>query len=286
MKSLSDFQRFGFEEAEIAPFLSKHGVDIGTDSEAAYPLANEAFPEWKWIMSLHPYLSLDEAAAALSGIDREQSAWLRENEQAALFRWREVVLRAIRSGQLVAEESAWILDGPEVGSANAWKITPAYLAAWCSAKGVPYPLPVRTVPPQTDASLRDALTSCEQERAQLRVKVTALKAAGDQRASLQSEIDRLRINLRGETERAAALSVERDSLKTDALNGKSKSTLLKIIGGLVSVAYRTNIHSSRIAGVGEMVRDLETVGAGVTEKTLSGLLKEAANVIDPAKEKS
>lgn len=140
--------------------------------------------------------------------------------------------------------------------------------------------------PATDAGLREALTNCEQERAQWKAKAEALEAAGDQRTNLQGEINRLRGELRESVDALAVLSAERDALKDDALAGKAKTTALKIIGGLVAANYKTDIHADRLDGIGAIVKDLETVGAGVTEKTLRELVKEAANLIDRPKAKS
>lgn len=75
-------------------------------------------------------------------------------------------------------------------------------------------------------------------------------------------------------------------MKVDALAGKSKAVAFKIIGGLAMQGYSLNIHATRLDGIGDLVKDLQTVGADVTEKTLRTFLKEAAKVIEPKNNKS
>lgn len=280
MTFLSDLHKHGFEESEIFPLLLKHGIDIGTDSEAAQPpLANKAFPEWKRVMSLHPYLTNKEAASVLSGIDFSAPGYLSDEEGADLMKWNELVERSI----LTQEIEAGVLSHTAQGKPESWSITPDSLAEWCRKKGIPYPLPACVSLPSTDAGLRDALACCEQERVQLLAKVTILEGAADQRAMLKEEIAYLRAELRSEADKSAVLTAERDSLKADALEGKARSTALKIIGGLLIDAYGMDIHAGRLEGIGELVKELDKAGVSIEPKTLSGYIKEAATLIEPKK---
>jgi hypothetical protein len=276
MKSLSDFHSCGFEAAEIIRFLEKHGINIGDAPVSSALITGDSIPDWKQIMALLPSLTDTEAASAFAGLDLARHGWLADDDQAELSRWQSVVRRAIGAGELVADETDFDHDG----TPEEWSILPTDLAAWCAAKNLAYPLPGGVELPATDAGLRNALNSCEQECAKWKARVGTLEAAGDQRASLQVEIDRLRGELRAKTEEVAALGGDRDALKADSLSGKARSTALKIIGGLAMEGYRMKIHAERLEGIAEMVKDLEKVGAGVAEKTLRVWLKEAANVID------
>jgi hypothetical protein len=279
MKFLSDFHSCGFEEAEIITFLAKHGISIGDAPVSPAPVAGDSSPDWKRIMAVLPKLTDTEAASAFVGLDLAGPGWLSDDDQAELSRWQSVIRRAILAGDLAAYESDFERDG----TPKEWSIFPADLAAWCAAKGLAYPLPGGVDLPATDAGLRNALTSCDQERAQWKAKVGALEATGDQRASLQAEVDRLRGELRAKTDEVAVLTRDRDALKTVTLSGKGRSTALKIIGGLAMKGYGMTIHADRLEGIADMVKDLEKVGAGVTEKTLREWIKEASNVIDPPK---
>lgn len=84
---------------------------------------------------------------------------------------------------------------------------------------------------------------------------------------------------------AATDAIALAAVVNEELTGKSRTTALKIIGGLAIEAYRMNIHAERLEGISDMVKDLEKAGAGVTEKTLREWIKEAATVIDPPKAK-
>ena len=137
--------------------------------------------------------------------------------------------------------------------------------------------------PPTDAGLRDALSICETERARWKAKANSMEAAGNQHTSLVAEIDRLRGELRDNTDELAALTSERDALKVDTLSGKAKTTALRIIGGLAMKGYGMDIHADRLERIGEIVKDLQMSGADVTEKTLRMWIKEAAKVIEPPK---
>lgn len=262
-------------------FLAKHGINIGDATVPKAPAAGDSFPDWKRIMALLPKLTDTEAASAFVGLDLAGPGWLSDDDQAELSRWQSVIRRAIRAEELAADETDFEHDG----TPKEWSILPTDLAAWCLAKNLAYPLPGGVELPATDAGLRSALTSCEQERAQWKVRAGALEAAGDQRAILQSEIDRLRGELRTKTDEVAALVRDRDALKAESLSGKGRSTVLKIIGGLAKEAYRMDIHAERLEGIGDMIKDLEKAGAGITEKTLRDWIKESATIIEPPKAK-
>ncbi|MDD2978063.1 hypothetical protein [Aquabacterium sp.] len=85
--------------------------------------------------------------------------------------------------------------------------------------------------------------------------------------------------------RIAELEVQLDQFKefSQDLSGKSRTTALKIIGGLVIGAYKMRIHDARLNGIAEVMTDLERAGVTVTEKTLSTWIKQAASVIEPPK---
>ena len=77
-----------------------------------------------------------------------------------------------------------------------------------------------------------------------------------------------------------------DSNNANQLVGKAKTTALKIIGGMAIDGYRIDIHAARMEGIGDLVKDLQVIGADVTEKTLREWLKDAATVIEKKKYKS
>ncbi|MBT8420578.1 MAG: hypothetical protein KJO08_06915 [Gammaproteobacteria bacterium] len=160
------------------------------------------------------------------------------------------------------------------------------LRKWLSSKGhhTGFFFPDTTdTAPTTDAGSREALTSCEQELEQWKARTVRLEAVGDKQTALQTEIDRLSGELRNKGKEIEILSTERNELKADELEGKARSTALKIIGGMAMDAYGINIHADRLERIGEMVKDFQLKGVNVTEKTLSTWIKKAAEVIEPRK---
>lgn len=281
-KYLSDFENCGFKAADIFTFLKKHGIEIDLpvgNAEGELTM-QEQIPGWKKIMSLQAHLSYKEAAAAFAGIDLIGPGWLSDEAGAELSRWENVLRSAIRSGELLADEVDWDRDGRVGRSAVDWRISPADLAAWCVKKGVPYPLPIAESLPQTDAGLRSAYAQSESERAQLKSRIAEFESVRDVNSNLQGEINFLRGELREIQDKFAILVTDRDKLKEDLLLGKAKSTMLKIVGGVVAANYKIDIHRERLEGIGAVVRDLQTVGAAVTEKTLRAVIREAAPLVE------
>lgn len=114
----------------------------------------------------------------------------------------------------------------------------------------------------------------------------SLAAVQQHNAVLQKEIDRLRDELKAKADEVAMLSDELDKLKADALEGMTRTSAMKIIGGMAVRGYRIDIHAERLSGIGEVVEDLQHVGASVTEKTLRKFLKGASEVIDRSSKKA
>lgn len=280
MTSRSDdiLDRIGFRRSDILPLLAEAGVDVG----GAPPLTPKGtnWPDWKLRIAAADYLTDKEVASAIANVDLSAPGWLPDEEQAVLSDWESIVQRACRSGALQALGTDWNGDG----TPRAWEIRTNDLAAWCASRNppIPYPLPGNPLAtmPTTDAGLRDALAAAEQERDEWKVRGQALGTMQQQIDSQRDEIERLRSEMRTKDEQATKISAELEKLKADTLAGKSRSTALKIIGGLAMNGYGMDIHANRLQNIAEMVKDLQKVGAGVTEKTLREHLKEAATLIE------
>ena len=270
----------GFLRSEVWPLLEKGGIQAPAVLPARRPTCPD-WLDWKQVMSLLPTLTDSEAASAFAGVDLEASGYRSDDEHAEVWRWKSVLLRAIMAGELTAKATDFDKDG----APSEWSITPVDLVSWCLANGLDYPLPSRVSLPTTDAGLREALASCDRERAQWKAQAESMAAVGDQCASLRAENERLCGSLRTMTDKHAALTVELNQMKHDVLAGRSKTSALKIIGGLAMDGYRLDIHAARLDGIGDLVKDLQTVGVDVTEKTLRVFLKEAAIVIEPKNKK-
>lgn len=70
---------------------------------------------------------------------------------------------------------------------------------------------------------------------------------------------------------------------TKEVSGKSRSTVAKIIGGLLIKGHGIDIHADRIEGLGDVMKDLESLGAGVSENALREWIKLAKEQIEPQK---
>lgn len=81
---------------------------------------------------------------------------------------------------------------------------------------------------------------------------------------------------------ARAGEVKRITHSTEALEGKSRTTALKIIGGMAMDGYGMDIHASRL-NISRLVDELAKAGVSVDPKTLSGWIKDAAEVVEPKK---
>ena len=278
MKSLSDFQRIGFHQAEIFPFLEQHGLKVGEVEAPCAPPSKEM--SWKEIMSLSSFFTEEEVVAAFADVDISSGRFLSDEEEANLSHWRKVITRALYAtgaDELMASADECYLDG----SPKSWSITPDNLAAWCAVKNIPYPFPNRQTLPSTDSGLQQALTTCMEENALLKIKAERAESLNQTCQSLQTEIDRLGRELQKKVGSEARLNQENSALNKAMIDGKARTTTLKIIGGLLIKGYGINIHEPRIDGIGDVVKDLQNAGADVTEKTLRTYIKAAAEVIAP-----
>jgi hypothetical protein len=281
----SDYEKFGFNESEIIPFLAELGIDINEEESRTNGVAickPVTFPDWKRVMALLPSLTFSDAAFAFADIDPHDGHYLSDDEASELNRWKEVLLRAVAAMELMhtAVECVSSSGKSEINQG----FEPSALLAWCASKGIEYPLPIQKPYPTTDAGLRDALAKCEKERDELIVKSERLEAAIEYSNALEGELAKLKTALQGKDAELKAVAAESQCLKVESLAGKSRTSALKIIGGLVKEAYGMDIHSGRFERIGEVVADLERAGGGITEKTLRGWIKDAAEVIENPKE--
>ncbi|MBU9598363.1 hypothetical protein LGM85_13840 [Burkholderia multivorans] len=139
-------------------------------------------------------------------------------------------------------------------------------------------------------TLRDlvygALASLEATKEELRHKfggdlVDEVLRAGinrDDGVSVIGKIVELQNELSAMREKLDAATAASDAMKPAA--GKSRTTMIRVIGGLVQAIYKIDIQSDRLSGIGVVLRDLETVGVTLDESTLRDYLREAAKKID------
>lgn len=149
-------------------------------------------------------------------------------------------------------------DGGAIQS-NTWgadrdeqPLNHADIRAWCAASGIKWPVPLPPdAMPATDAGLRAELESAQQQLQEARARIAELEA---QQAAPPPD--------------------------SEEVAGKTRSVMLRVIGGLAIAGWKIDIHAARLTGLAEIVRDLESAGAAVNEKTLREWLKAATEVID------
>ena len=152
---------------------------------------------------------------------------------------------------------------------------------WCPTVHRAWPIPPRPGLPTpvqhsaNDASLLEKLRDAESRAviAEARLKVhgeviDATVAQRQQIADLQAK--------------AARLEAEKKQAEADIASGKNRTTMLKLIGGM-AMLQRVPIHGARNPGLTALINELASVGVSVSENTLRGLLKEAAQHIEPPK---
>ncbi|MFZ6690878.1 hypothetical protein [Undibacterium sp. SXout20W] len=76
-----------------------------------------------------------------------------------------------------------------------------------------------------------------------------------------------------------------EDMKISDLDGKAKTTALRLIGGLAIGGYGMDIHAKRLDKLDDIVRDFEKNGISITSETMSKWIKEAAQVIEKPKSK-
>ncbi|WP_186099793.1 hypothetical protein [Burkholderia gladioli] len=96
--------------------------------------------------------------------------------------------------------------------------------------------------------------------------------------SVIRQVVKLNRELSTKRDKESASTADNESMKPAV--GKSRTTMLRLIGGLVQANYKVDIRSDRLDGIGAILRDLETVGVSLDEGTLRDYLREAARKIE------
>jgi hypothetical protein len=263
MTSRSEAHVYGFEEAEIVSFLAKHRIDISLGAPLSSHVRKQRLPEWLQVMSRLPTLSATEVASALSGVDTTAPEGLSDEEELALNRYLDLVLRSIAAGGLTAKAA----ERNSSDGDQHWEITPGDFAAWCDAKGLEYPLLEFAVVPQTDTELKALLVQKEQELNAANLKLAELEGEREKRRKLAADLTESRRLATEATKGAQELRKKLDELRQDALSGKERGTALKLIGGLLKTAYGNSALDGRL-NISVIVDDLEKAGAKVSERAV------------------
>lgn len=280
MKYHSDYYDYGFSRSEIEKFLL--GYEIKLVQYTAVPtLSKPITPDWAEELKAKEFFTVWQAASVLINVNpfSSDSDNLQYDERYNVA--RDLLGEAARLGKIKAElkHGEYTYHQKDL---RAWAAS--IKRDWC----IP-PLDenesnaiVISDPKSNDVVLQ-RLQQSERENVILQADKTRLTESlekaqakiNQQQQQLAEAADKLISETRSKTE----FQSEFDSLKADALEGKTKSTLLKLLGGMAMIGAEIDIHATRIAGINQTVGDLALKGVVVDESTLSKRLKEAAELI-------
>jgi hypothetical protein len=273
MTSSSDSDDWGFQLAEVGPFLAQHGISLQrAGGSVAVPAVK--WPKWKTVMAALPHLKIQEAAAAFAGIDLHSPRNFSDVEVAELNRWQDGLRRAVSVKELQACEE------PVPNGESVVRIEHGQLAAWCASKSFSYPLPLTHALPATDAGLMKELANLRAENARLAAQLADLPGIQQAKEVMGKQIDQLHADLKLQADALAKSIATSGEQAAELLSGKRRTTALQIIGGLLIALYRMDIHGSRLTQLGEILNDLSRAGVTLDEKTLRAWIKDSARVIE------
>ncbi|EIL88673.1 hypothetical protein AB7849_05030 [Rhodanobacter sp. 115] len=132
-----DYEGVGFRPSEILALLKFHDIPVELEGDVpADTSPQEAFPEWKRVMSLDSTFVLFDVVCAIIGIDPYDSQFFPDDAQADFRRYEDLLHKAIARGELAATEVTTKRND------KTWQMDASALLAWCEAKGIVYPLPL------------------------------------------------------------------------------------------------------------------------------------------------
>lgn len=124
-----------------------------------------------------------------------------------------------------------------------------------------------------DAPLLEKLRDAETRAVAAEAKLKQQGEVIDTTAQLRNEVAELQAT-------AARLEAEKKQAETEIAKGMSRTTMLKLIGGMARL-QNVPIHGTRINGLTALINELASVSVSVSENTLRGLLQHAAQHIEP-----
>lgn len=232
------------------------------------PQEERAKIEWERGLCVRQWFSLREAACIIEGI--HPSAGIHEPPTR------------ITDMQISLIETMHELERKPDGSYN---FSHQSFTDWCHRRDLEWPLrAAQHAQPVTGvvdtANLAQRLAEAEPKAERLAQKVVALTA----------ECDRLRRELAGLAEElvsakkdAAQSQADLQQAEADLLQGKSRTSALKLVGGMAMAGFGLSIHDARLKGITDLLNDLDRVGVTISEDVIRANLKAAAEIIDAPK---
>jgi vacuolar-type H+-ATPase subunit I/STV1 len=280
MKFHSDYYDYGFSRNEIEKFLLGYEINLVKDTSVT-TLSRPKTPVWAEELKAKEFFSVWQAASVLINVNpfSSDSENLQYDERYNVA--RDLLDEAARLGKIKSERQ----NGDYVFHQNEIRTWAASIKReWCipllndnESSAI-----VISEPKSNDVVLQ-RLQQSERENVVLQADKTRLTESLDKAQTkidqLQQQLEEAADKLISETRSKTEFQTEFDSLKADALEGKTKSTLLKLLGGMAMIGAEIDIHATRIAGINQTVGDLALKGVVIDESTLSKRLKEAAELI-------
>jgi hypothetical protein len=283
MKFHSDYYDYGFSRIEIEKFLLGFDIKL-TAEEPPLALQDNKFPEWAEELKAKEVFTAWQAASILIGANpyTPDHDNLQYDERYNLA--KDLLDEAVTVNKLKG-------DLPN-GTHGGYSFRHSDLRVWAASIQRDWCIPrlenieateTVNIKLQNNDVVIERLQQSERENAGLladKAKLSENLAKAQETVTLQKQqlkdaADRLAASMR----QNATFQTEFDSLKADALEGKTKSTLLRMLGGMAMIGAEIDIHASRISGLGQTVGDLALKGVVVDDDTLSKRLKEAAALI-------
>lgn len=276
----SKYYEYGFNFKEISELLAENSVTLGV-RYSPDPLTG--YPDWAYELAPASSFTIEQTRVLLLGCNPFDDVYFEHSSQKDLGIAEHLLWDAIDNGKLISFKNSNGLDALKQGDVRGW--CESIGRSWC------IPMPEKPTFKSTIATCVDAgedavferLQQSERENAGLladKAKLSESLTKAQETVTLQKQqlkdaTDRLAASMR----QNATFQTEFDNLKADSLEGKTKSTLLRLLGGMAMIGAEIDIHASRISGLGQTVGDLALKGVVVDDETLSKRLKEAAALI-------
>ncbi len=280
MKYHSEYYKFGFSRSEIEKFLQKYDIVLSKVQVEPTPQTT-AYPVWATELKTKEMFTVWQAASVLIkmnpfGVEYESSQY---NERYNVA--KDLLDEAAELGKIKSE----LRNGVYSFHQNDLRVWASSIQReWCIPPLLDFDSTENDISEsKSNDVIMQRLQKSEREKVGLQTENTKLKenieAAHKQIKELQKQLEVIADKLIAETKSKASFQSEFDALKTDALEGKTKSTILRLLGGMAMIGAEIDIHAARLVGIKQTVSDLALKGVEVDDDTLSKRLKEAAELI-------
>lgn len=260
----SRFENHGFDRAAFIALL-------GASDDAAPPQP-PAPPAAKWERGLYlrQWFAVFEAACIIEGKHPDVfDGYSDYNIPSSIESMRQAIADSL----------------PELETDNCGRVSHKSIKAWCIASGIDWPLmqgpQAQPVAGAADAAnLARRLAEAELNAERLAQEVAAITAERDR---LHNELQGLAEELVCAKKDAAQNKADLQQANADLLQGKSRTSALKLVGGMAISGFGLSIHDARLNGITGLRNDLDRVGITISEDVIRASLKAAAEIIDPPK---